>query len=642
MPSVDAEYDKNAVVTIQGGGVFGFNLLGQLQSVLDQGIQPVALAGTSAGSVVATLHWAGYSPRQILDVFRARAGRANGLTDLVGPFDGGVLFDFLGFLRWSERLERYLSWVRQRVAPGGEARPLRSALLRHFCLIPAYCLAAPAYLPDWRRVAADFALFNRSVGSRGLFSGAAFEEEIDRLLRDSPRLDGIDKAHPRIVGGRRELLTFGQARDWTVEHGRPALLPLMLAATELRSRRLELFDSTEADYDDMPVARAVRASAGFPFFFRPVDVARPAGAPNRYESFVDGGVICNFPAFVFAESFRRRMLRLPDYNAAATRPWVHIGLRLTDGERPHVAKELHSPSAFLKAVWSLATGAARSDLEGRLAGTLSRSISVEMPFAETNGPAGVLDIQKMDPEMISVMFNCGRRAADRELAPLQFRPPDTELIEPELKSLVAQAKGANADLPGLRFRANVFIPEGIDLVPRYWAGMDSPADTDRDMRLRFDCGLTGFCFTRRRPVICNLKRFEAVYNAGGRVEGRPINVKELFGFTPTLQAKVRPDRTWLLSVPIFDPLASYPYELGANPEAGTEHLHFAELPSVFDGAVFGVLNLDANFDYGAGEMPDDPNAQAADPRFLALINIAIATSLRLAPILAAGFATRPA
>ena len=52
-------FDKLASVSVQGGGVFGLTLLGQLQAVIDAGFRIVALSGTSAGAIVATLYWAG-------------------------------------------------------------------------------------------------------------------------------------------------------------------------------------------------------------------------------------------------------------------------------------------------------------------------------------------------------------------------------------------------------------------------------------------------------------------------------------------------------------------------------------------------------------------------------------------------------
>ena len=45
----ELEENKEAVIAIQGGGVYGLSLLGQLQAVLeDEKYSPLAFAGTSA------------------------------------------------------------------------------------------------------------------------------------------------------------------------------------------------------------------------------------------------------------------------------------------------------------------------------------------------------------------------------------------------------------------------------------------------------------------------------------------------------------------------------------------------------------------------------------------------------------------
>src|SRR5439155_22503248 len=45
------EPNREAVLAIQGGGVYGFSLLGQAKTVINRGYIPLAYAGTSAGAV---------------------------------------------------------------------------------------------------------------------------------------------------------------------------------------------------------------------------------------------------------------------------------------------------------------------------------------------------------------------------------------------------------------------------------------------------------------------------------------------------------------------------------------------------------------------------------------------------------------
>ena len=81
-----SEFDRLAVVTIQGGGTFGLNLLGQLSYLTEElKIIPVAVAGNSAGSIVAVLFWAGYTPWEIRNIF-AEMAEKKVLEQLLGEF----------------------------------------------------------------------------------------------------------------------------------------------------------------------------------------------------------------------------------------------------------------------------------------------------------------------------------------------------------------------------------------------------------------------------------------------------------------------------------------------------------------------------------------------------------------------------
>src|SRR5215467_4454458 len=81
--------NRSAVITIQGGGIHGLHLLGQLRAVVEaHKYGPLALAGTSAGAIVSSLLWAGYTPTEIAEEFIRMARRADGsLSELLGPFE---------------------------------------------------------------------------------------------------------------------------------------------------------------------------------------------------------------------------------------------------------------------------------------------------------------------------------------------------------------------------------------------------------------------------------------------------------------------------------------------------------------------------------------------------------------------------
>ena len=116
------EFDRTAVVTIQGGGIYGLNMLGQLSALLEYGITPLAFAGTSAGAVVATLAWAGYAPKEIRNLFADLSIEPKSfstgelpkqtLVDLLGPFGEQPLrYDYDRFHVLAGRIKARLGWI---------------------------------------------------------------------------------------------------------------------------------------------------------------------------------------------------------------------------------------------------------------------------------------------------------------------------------------------------------------------------------------------------------------------------------------------------------------------------------------------------------------------------------------------------
>ena len=90
---------------------------------------------------------------------------------------------------------------------------------------------------------------------------------------------------------------------------------LVVTVSDLsRSRLARLpWDLPEYGADDLPVARAVRASAAIPFFFRPVRQPTPTGPAT----WVDGALLSNFPVELF------------DRTDSADPRWPTFGVRLT-------------------------------------------------------------------------------------------------------------------------------------------------------------------------------------------------------------------------------------------------------------------------------------------------------------------------
>ncbi len=312
------QFDRAAVVTIQGGGVYGLNLLGQLQYVVDQlKVTPLALAGTSAGSIVATLYWAGLRPKEIRDKFTDLAD-GPGVIDSLGPFgERDQRFDFDNFRDLASRMSAYVAAARHQFA--GDGISVWNSLLHPFKTAEALRTA--------KREMAELMLH---ATRRGCFAGEKLEQQIDGWIRSSQRLAKFARYLPN-----NRLLQFGDFTELTRQRGL-RLPPLFLTATNLTNRSLELFNSIEARYHNVPVARAVRASAGFPVFFRAVEIPQLA-EPGW---FCDGGVISNFPAWVFSDGLRQKLAMSDIYAGLASRPWLHIGLRLVSDPEPQRRIEL--------------------------------------------------------------------------------------------------------------------------------------------------------------------------------------------------------------------------------------------------------------------------------------------------------------
>lgn len=110
---------RSVDLVFEGGGVKGIALVGALAELLARGYEPVRLAGTSAGAIVAALYAAGYSPEELRDDLLAGSFarfRDEGWEDRV-PLAGPLLSLALDFgVYEGDALE---SWLRGRLSARG-------------------------------------------------------------------------------------------------------------------------------------------------------------------------------------------------------------------------------------------------------------------------------------------------------------------------------------------------------------------------------------------------------------------------------------------------------------------------------------------------------------------------------------------
>ncbi len=174
---------------------------------------------------------------------------------------------------------------------------------------------------------------------------------------------------------------------------------LVVTVSDLSRQQLIRLPWDLADYglEDLSVARAVRASAAIPFFFRPV---RPQTAYGDV-TWVDGGLLSNFPIELFDR---------PD---TVSPRWPTFGVRLTT--RPPTVptiREVNGPVEIgLAALDTLLTDQGSSYLEDDC--TVQRTV-----FVPTEG-VSVVDFD-LDAGTAERLYAAGRIAADSFLSGWDF------------------------------------------------------------------------------------------------------------------------------------------------------------------------------------------------------------------------------
>jgi NTE family protein len=177
-----------------------------------------------------------------------------------------------------------------------------------------------------------------ALRGRGLCPGRAFTDWLGDRFAESP----LGKRDPTFADVRREL-----PPGLTEEESARALYRLRVIASDVTEGRMLVLpddivhyqdeDGTPLTADTLPIARAVRMSMSFPYFFEPVTLYR-AGRPHLI---VDGGLLSNFPVFLF------------DGDKPPLRRWT-FGFRLFGGQPPERLTYRQIP----KRLWPIPLGKA--------------------------------------------------------------------------------------------------------------------------------------------------------------------------------------------------------------------------------------------------------------------------------------------
>lgn len=152
----------------------------------------------------------------------------------------------------------------------------------------------------------------------GLCQGKAFTDWLAERFKESP----VGKADPTFADVERTL-----PPELDADEREKARFRLRVIASDITEGRMLVLPDDIVDYtdkdgrpytkEDLPIARAVRMSMSFPYFFEPVELYRN----GRVHYIVDGGLLSNFPVFLF------------DGDKPPLRRWT-FGFRLYGGAPP--------------------------------------------------------------------------------------------------------------------------------------------------------------------------------------------------------------------------------------------------------------------------------------------------------------------
>lgn len=164
---------------------------------------------------------------------------------------------------------------------------------------------------------------------KGLYSGQQLEEWVRRQLE------------------KRGIRTFGDIQERT----------LKIVASDISQGKLLVLPDDIAQYGIDPkqleVARAVRMSTSIPYFFDPVVIRKSLKKVRPGESFksqfiyiVDGGILSNFPLWIFDRAYLQQVSAKPDVPIVPT-----IGFHLI-GRHEQMIREIYGPLSMFQALFA--------------------------------------------------------------------------------------------------------------------------------------------------------------------------------------------------------------------------------------------------------------------------------------------------
>ena len=424
----------------------------------DKGIEFIAYGGTSVGALVGLLASVGFTGQDLKAV----------LIDL----DLRSLLDDGG--RSLARLQQLYGFVASRFSPSKALRAVR---------------ALPPLL--------------RLYHNLGLYEGKKVEGFL--IERVSERVPLVKERHDfsfaDLVGAEMKCK------------------PLKVIASDLVGGHPVIF-GPEGPRKDFSVIKAVRASASYPFLFRPIE--------DDTRWLLDGGLSSNLPAFLFVEEYRRQKYFTLAFDL------IETGLG--------TASDDYAMFPFILDMINTAITAGDELIRTVSDGVLHVPVPLRMKVSPINfnltrevrqglydsGYAATAEtLEKWEP------FKNTRHAGAEVKKQLMARYGDPKLFQPVLAAL---ARDVESNSRAERVRTHITLPTGRDTrMVTYHYNMEM--DADSDLELKMSAGCSGRAWDDEMPVVADLEA--AAKNP------------QAWGMTVADHAKVPRDRKAMLSVPIF-------------------------------------------------------------------------------------------
>ena len=319
--------------------------------------------------------------------------------------------------------------------------------------------------------------------NKGLFETAKFSAWLELLL--SKKLNKTD------------TITFKDLK-----------LPLTIISTDVSSCNIRVF--SQSDTPNYSVSEAVASSIAIPLFFK------PRTDPSTQQTLVDGGVVSNYPTWIFDKE------RQSNEGGVIT-----LGYKLTE-------KKTNSEpigTNFYRYLLQLINSALWGDQSLEIRGIESlHSIPLEVS-------AGTLEFD-LDVDQKNKLYDEGKRSTDayfRENIGLSSKDEITKFLEIAcitVKQKILEITGKTVS----HLRCNIFIPAFQD--SNHLRLMDKDAD-DR-LVIEIGSGAAGLCFKEKLSIICDLEDAKTVFETQWK-----LNKYQ--------QALIRKDLKSLISLPIKNP-----------------------------------------------------------------------------------------